>query len=183
MPESVRRRLWISAAIGFVLMLVPFGCQALRADAAPRRVTADVCSLVRPKTIAVLVPRAYAPESGVEDQGSVHLRYCDFLGRSGENYVTLSIIVARFGRVDQRSPAQVAHLRAAVACLNCDRPVVRRIGDEAFGYVLGESWVWVSARLGSLVVQVQYKSPDATQEALLEAAEVVAQEVAARCGC
>jgi hypothetical protein len=181
MPREIRLRLWIAAGIGAVLMFLLAAWRLAYADTPARPITADVCTLVRPATIAVLVPGAGAPESGVDTKdGHTIVRFCDRHGSAGE----LDVYLVRFGRFDGRTPVQRAHAAATFqSCFRCPRRSSEpRIGDESWEYSFSPDSVELLARFGATVVGVRMAAATATRDGMREAIRSVAQEVLAACG-
>ena len=181
MPRVIRLRLWIAAGIGGVLLLAMFAWRLERADVSPRAVTVDVCSLLRPATVATLTPGAGGPDATVEPRIDLtNVRACAYKGSRS----SFSVFVARYGRLNGRSPVDRAH--AAVifaACLNCyGRPSTPRIGDETWEFSLAVDGSDVYARVGATVVGASFHSARATVQSRRDAARLLVQEVMAACG-
>lgn len=181
MPREIRLRLWIAAGIGGVLLLVMFAWRLERADTPGRVLDVDVCSLLRPQTVATLVPGAGAPDRGVETTTTATaVRACAYSGPRS----SIDVFVATFGRQDGRSPVSRAHASAIFAtCLNCERVrSVPLIGDETWEFSFADDGINVYARLGATVVGATFHSAYATVQSRREAARTVLQEVIAACG-
>jgi hypothetical protein len=181
MPREIRVRLWVAAGIGGVLLLAMIAFRLMAADTPARVLAVDVCSLLRPQTVAMLVPEAGAPDRAVElRNAATSVSKCAYKGSRSE----LDVYVASFGRLDARSPAERAHASVVFEGVTAApaKSRVPRIGDESWEYTFGSIETWVYARIGATVVKAMFESAETTQQSRQEAARTVVQEVISACG-
>lgn len=175
MPDFAVRRLWISATIGFVAMVALAGYRLETADVTPPEPTADVCALVGPELLSRAVSAARPLQGRLDRDEATLVRVCSLDDRGR----FLQVEVWHFGRRDGRDPIARAHREAVSGgYVVAFEPSPVQVGDES--YEDGdERTAHIRVRLGATVIAIEhYRQSDA-----LAIARLIAQEVAARCGC
>ncbi|MFI6269651.1 hypothetical protein [Micromonospora zamorensis] len=181
----LRNALIVGGTVGMGL----FGCQTLTADVPSRPPAVDVCSLVRPETVARLVPDASRPTI---ERGGRGYDLCVYTGWVGvgahRDEMVLWFGYHRHTRTDGESAVRRA--RDDVRdwrCTRCPpRPTPVRIGDESYEYGLtyaddGRQTAQVTARIGTVTIAAELDTAYAARDAMFEAVRNLVQEVAARC--
>ncbi|MGI5520638.1 hypothetical protein ACQEUX_06750 [Micromonospora sp. CA-259024] len=184
----LRNALIIGGTVGMGL----FGWQTLTADVPSRPPAVDVCSLVRPETIARLVPDASQPTTEPGGQGYVWCVYSGWVGAGAHrDEAVLWFGYHRHTRAEGKSAVRRARDDVSVwRCLPCrPRPTPVRIGDESYEYGRtyddGRQTAQVTARIGTVTIVAELDTAYASRDAMFEAVRNLVQEVAARChaGC
>ncbi|SIM76343.1 hypothetical protein [Micromonospora cremea] len=180
----LRNALIVGGTVGMGL----FGWQTLTADVPSRPPAVDVCSLVRPETIARLVPEASPPTIEPGNGGYIWCVYSGSVGAGDDRAeVELWFGYHRLTRAEGESAVQRARDEArAWRCMICrPRPTPVRIGDESYEYGRtgndGRQSAQVTARVGTVAIVAELDTPYASRDAIFEAVRSLAQEVAARC--